>query len=133
MRTKSCPLVGGQLLKRWPIILFAFYLGAVVFATAARSQPELSNAQVRFWERDAACETGHSPPFWNYGKPGSGHGGPRYEGGIAFAPSTWRWWGRKVGAYPRYRHAYDAPARLQMAAAQWGLDNVGTWGCVTKV
>lgn len=82
-----------------------------------------------FWTKDAVCETGHSPPLWNYGAPGTGTG-TSYEGGIAFAPSTWRWWGREVGAYPRYPHAYLAPARLQAAAAQWGLDHVGRWGCV---
>lgn len=83
-----------------------------------------------FWYRDAVCETGHDPPYWNYGKPGSGHGGPSYEGGISFAPSTWRWWAREIGAYPRYLHAYDAPAGVQAAAAQWGLTNVGRWGCI---
>lgn len=83
-----------------------------------------------FWTRDAVCETGHDPPYWNYGQPGSGHGGPAYEGGIAFAPSTWRWWAREIGAYPRYLHAYLAPAAVQAAAAQWGRDHVGRWGCV---
>lgn len=86
-----------------------------------------------FWYRDAVCETGHDPPYWDYGKPGSGHGGPRYEGGIGFAPSTWRWWAREVGVLGRYPHAYDAPGWVQARVAQWGLDHVGKWGCVWQM
>lgn len=80
------------------------------------------------------CETGHDPPYWDWGRPGSGHGEMSgYEGGIGFAPSTWRWWGRMVGAYPRYQHAYLAPPWLQARAAAWGLEHIGKWGCVFRL
>jgi hypothetical protein len=88
----------------------------------------LTTAQMQFWIRDAECETGHTPPYWDYGKPGSGHGGPRYEGGIGFYPPTWTWWSREAGV-SKWRHAYDAPPWAQALAAQWGLDHIGTWGC----
>ena len=77
------------------------------------------------WMADAQCETGHNPPNWRF------HAGP-YEGGIAFASSTWRWWARETGWYPRYEHAYQAPGWVQARVAQHGLTRYGRWGCLYK-
>lgn len=112
----------------------------LVFATAvaaATSAPTVPPGS--FWYRDAVCETGHigapgdGKPRWDWGSKHRPLEGSRYEGGIGFAPSTWRWWGGEVGAYPKYRHAYLAPPYLQARAAEWGLTHEGKWGCVFKL
>ena len=82
------------------------------------------------WQADAICETGRNPPIWDYGKRGRAGYGGSYEGGIAFAASTWHAWHRFVPAARRYDHAYDAPADVQWRVAQYGLDHYGRWGCL---
>jgi hypothetical protein len=72
---------------------------------------------------DAICETGSNPPNWQF-RAG------QYEGGIAFASSTWQWWKQYIPAARRYAHAYSAPGWIQAAVAEYGLDHFGRWGCL---
>lgn len=116
--------------------LLITYLIVLVIAAAARGAAHHPRqpATPEFWIRDAICETGHNPPYWDWGKPGTGHGTPGgYEGGIGYYPSTWRWWAGKVGVLRRYPHAYMAPSWVQAKVAQYGLDHYGKWGCVFKL
>ena len=100
-----------------------------VFSPIAAGHPGVAP----LWQRDAACETGSA---WDWGHPRAPgepwrhNEGSKYEGGIGFAPSTWRWWAREVGVLGRYPHAYLAPPWVQAEVAQWGLDHVGRWGCL---
>lgn len=75
------------------------------------------------WVADAICETGQNPPNWRY------HAGV-YEGGIGFYYTTWDSWKLRVPAARRFDHAYQAPAWIQAAVAQYGLDHYGRWGCL---
>jgi hypothetical protein len=75
------------------------------------------------WVADAICETGRNPPNWRF------HAGS-YEGGIAFYSGTWDSWKASVSAARRYAAAYQAPAWVQAAVAQFGLDHYGRWGCL---
>ena len=79
------------------------------------------------WRADAWCETRGD---WRWGAPGTASAHAGYEGGIGFAPSTWRWWAGVTGWLRVYPHAYDAPARVQSAVAEYGLDHYGRWGCL---
>jgi Transglycosylase-like domain len=81
------------------------------------------------WQADAQCETQGN---WQWGKPGTPSQNAGYEGGIGFAPSTWRWWAGATGFLTLYPHAYLAPARVQAYVAQYGLDRYGRWGCLFK-
>lgn len=96
----------------------------VVAAAAAARTPQPR----ALWRADAVCETGHNPPDWQY-RAGS------YEGGIAFFSGTWDAWKMHVAAARRYAHAYQAPAWVQAAVAEWGLYNyrpghISRWGCL---
>lgn len=104
-------------------------LAALILASPAASG---GHRIAPLWRADAVCETGRNPPPWNYGAPGKAGAGSGYEGGIGFAPSTWRWWSGKVPAARRFAHAYQAPGWVQALVAQWGLTNVGRWGCLFK-
>lgn len=90
-----------------------------VATTAAARTPRLRP----LWRADAICETGQNPPNWQF-RAGS------YEGGIAFYSGTWTAWKKHVAAARTYVHAYQAPAWVQAAVAEWGLDNIGRWGCL---
>lgn len=93
---------------------FAF----VMFAVGAGGH------QVRpLWVADAVCETGHNPPSWH-------DTAGVYEGGIRFYWGTWDAWKQHVPAARRYGGAQQAPAWMQAAVAEWGLRNVGRWGCL---
>lgn len=93
----------------------------VVASTAAARAPRLRP----LWRADAVCETGSNPPNWQF-RAGS------YEGGIAFYAGTWRTWSKAVPAARRYLHAYQAPAWVQAAVAEYGLQHFGRWGCLYK-
>ena len=75
------------------------------------------------WQRDAVCETGYADGGWHT-RAGI------YEGGIRFYYGTGDAWKGNVAGASAYDHADEAPAYLQAAVAQWGLDHYGTWGCV---
>jgi hypothetical protein len=75
------------------------------------------------WTADAICETGKNPPNWQF------HVGV-YQGGIAFWYGTWDSWKKNVAGASAYADADQAPPWLQARVAQWGLDNVGRWGCL---
>jgi Transglycosylase-like domain len=107
-------------MSRVSLLLALLFLTLALSATAATV---VSVAPGSFWYRDAICETGHNPPNWRFQ---SG----QYEGGIAFAHSTWVWWASALGYARRYPHAYQAPAAVQAAVAEYGLDHYGDWGCV---
>ncbi len=124
----SCPLTRRSVIKVYAHLVLLAYLLAIGAATA-KAQPRQPPA---FWVRDAICETGWNPPDWRYGAPGHHGDGSGYEGGIGFAPSTWRWWAGVLGHLHRYPHAYLAPAWVQAAVAQYGLDHYGRWGCVGR-
>lgn len=75
------------------------------------------------WVRDAICETGSNPPNWRF-RAGV------YQGGIAFYYGTWDTWKMHVPVARRFADADQAPAWVQAAVAQWGLDRFGRWGCL---
>lgn len=80
------------------------------------------------WLADAACETGSTPPNWNF-RAGV------YEGGIAFYYTTWDSWKIHIPQARPFDHAYEAPGWVQALVAQWGLDNfnpghISRWGCL---
>jgi hypothetical protein len=75
------------------------------------------------WVHDAICETGSTPPNWRF------HVGI-YQGGIAFYAGTWDTWKQHVPTAHRFGDADQAPAWVQAAVAQWGLDHFGRWGCL---
>lgn len=112
------------------MIVFAKPLVAALMALVGATQAGagLTPAQVQFWQRIAHCETGSRWDWGAHRRPGEG---PVYEGGVGFYRGSWRWWAGELGLLRRWPHAYMAPARVQMAVAQYGLERYrGYWGCL---
>jgi hypothetical protein len=103
---------------------------SVAPAHAAGAQP-LTQKEVRYWTAVAACETGGGgTPKWDWGtkhRPGEG---TLYQGGLGISALMWTEWGGELGLLARYPNAFDAPPRVQMEVAQYGVSvHHAVWGC----
>jgi hypothetical protein len=111
----------------------AAFAGLAATASSAQTaQPQPLTAQaVRYWTVVATCETGAGgPPKWDWGSKHRPGEGPLYEGGLGISVAMWNLWAGELGVLIRYRHAYDAPPRVQMQVAEYGVEtDHATWGC----
>jgi len=115
--------------------LLVIFLAALTFVGGASARTVLNlppqAAHVpRFWLRVAQCETGER---WNWGKYADTSArrageGTTFEGGLGFYASTWTLWRTQI--HIGYRHAWQAPALVQVKVAAWGLEHGGYWGCL---
>ena len=102
---------------KWLALTLLVAVVASVSITNARGGGRLSPAQIRFWDRVAACEEGGR--WWQ--------GGDTYVGGLGIWYGNWWKWARHLGI----RTEASATGRLdQMRVAQWGYEqDRAWWGC----
>jgi hypothetical protein len=122
----------------------ALALSAVALSALALAAPAAGASRPpgvpSLWWHLGVCETalpGTRAPTWDWGKYRRRNEGPRYEGGLGFAASTWRAF--RLPGYPV--HAYDASPAQQVAVARrlraWAVregygDGLAGWGCARQ-
>jgi hypothetical protein len=122
-----------RLLRHRRLALQAAAIVGLASAAAAHAgglQP-LSAKTVEHWTAVAACETGSGgPPKWDWGSKHRPGEGTIFEGGVGFSALMWKVWAGELGLLARYPHAFDAPPRIQMEVAQYGVTaHHAVWGC----
>jgi hypothetical protein len=120
----------------WTSLLAAGFAAAVLSAWSdaagtAGGSATVSRKAVRYWTAVARCETGGGgPPKWDWGSKHRPGEGSIFEGGLGFSSDTWHHWAEELGLLKRYPHAYDAPPRVQIMAAVYGMKtHHAHWGC----